>query len=428
MKRTTEIPYVNRTLSVSIPERNLLFEAEPGNLAAASDPEALLRSSLARPFGCPPLVDSLHTGQKVVIISDDNTRRTPTQVIVPLLLDELNRAGVPDRDISIVISSGTHRPMTDEELDWKYGNAVLSRVEVLPHRYKDPAELVDFGTTSRGVPIVVNRHVVNADFRIAVGEIVPHHPAGWGGGAKAVLPGVAGEETVARMHLLGSRYPGLGTVQTEMRREMEDFAARIGLNFIVNAVLNREGGLVTIASGHFVDAHREGVKVSRDIYGAPIPDLADMTISSTSPVDFDFFQGDKGITSAELSTRPGGEIVLVSGCEEGISAAHPELADYLGRMTTEQIWKEVEGGNVPDRLTCAEAIVVADIAKKMGITLVTDGISSESCGRMGFGHCAPEALQKHIDKSLAERRDLKIGILRNSAEILPILEGREQLA
>lgn len=423
MKTTRNVPYVDKTLGIAIPDRNLLFEAEPGNLPAAADAGELLRSSLSRPFGAPPLAHSVRPGQKVVIVSDDNTRRTPTQIIVPLLLDELNRAGIPDSDIQIVISSGTHRAMTEDELDRKYGQAVLSRVQILPHRYKDPSELVDFGTTSRNVPIVVNRHVVKADFRIAVGEIVPHHPAGWGGGAKAVLPGVAGEETVARMHLLGSRHPGLGTVDTEMRREMEDFARRIGLNFIVNAVLNREGGLVAIACGHFLDAHRAGVEVSRQIYGAAIPDRADLTISSTSPVDFDFFQGDKGITSAELSTRNGGEIVLVSGCEEGISAAHPELADYLGRMTTEQIWQEVEHGKVKDRLTCAEAIVVADIARKMQITLVTEGISEQLAGQMGFGHCRPASLQKHVDRKLAERPDLQIGILRNSAEILPVVEG-----
>jgi nickel-dependent lactate racemase len=358
--------------------------------------------------------------QKVVIISDDNTRRTPTRCIVPPILDELNRAGVPDSAVSVVISSGTHRAMTSAELDQKYGRDVLSRVSVLPHRYKDASELVDFGTTGRGIPIVVNRHVIEADFRIAVGEIVPHHPAGWGGGAKAVLPGVAGEETVARMHLLGSRHPGLGVVETEMRREMEDFAGKIGLNFIVNAVLNREGDVAGVVGGHFVEAHRQGVALSRQVYGARIPGLADMTISSTSPVDFDFFQGDKGITSAELSTRPGGEIVLVSGCIEGISAAHPELGDYLGRMSADEIWEAVERGEAPDRLTCAEAIVVANIARKMRITLVTEGIARQLARRMGFGHQPPHGLQEYIDRRIAVEPDLKIGILRNSAEILPM--------
>lgn len=381
--------------------------------------EAVL-ASLRRPSGSVPLAEGVRGSEKVVIISDDNTRRTPTKRIVPLILDELNRAGIPDSAVSIVISSGTHRAMTSAELEQKYGPAVLSRVSIIPHRYKQPSELVDYGTTSRGIPVVVNRHVIEADFRIAVGEIVPHHPAGWGGGAKAVLPGVAGEETVARMHLLGSRHPGLGVIDTEMRREMEDFAARIGLNFIVNAVLNREGDVAAVVGGHFMQAHRQGVAFSQQVYGASIPGLADMTVSSTSPVDFDFFQGDKGITSAELSTRHGGEIVLVSGCMEGISAAHPELGDYLGQMSVDEIWEAVENGSVPDRLTCAEAIVVANIAKKMRITLVTEGITRQLAKRMGFAHQPPHGLQDHIDRRIAAEPNLKIGILRNSAEILPI--------
>jgi len=417
------VPYIDRALWVRIPDRNLLFEVEPGNLPGVRDVAEAVLAAVRRPLGSVPLGEAVKESKKIVIISDDNTRRTPTRRIVPLILDELNRAGVPDSAVSIVISSGTHRAMTSSELDQKYGTGVLSRVPIIPHRYKDPSELVDFGTTSRGVPIIVNRHVIEADFRIAVGEIVPHHPAGWGGGAKAVLPGVAGEETVARMHLLGSRHPGLGMVDTEMRREMEDFAARIGLNFIVNAVLNREGELAAVVGGHFVEAHRRGVALSQSVYGAAIPDLADMTLSSTSPVDFDFFQGDKGITSAELSTRPGGEIVLVSGCMEGISAAHPELGDYLGQMSVDEIWQAVEGGDVPDRLTCAEAIVVANIAKKMRITLVTEGITKQLARRMGFGHQPPHGLQNYVDRRLAAEPDLKIGILRNSAEILPMAEG-----
>lgn len=136
-----------------------------------------------------------------------------------------------------------------------------------------------------------------------------------------------------------------------MRQEMEDFAAKIGLDFIPNVVLNRDGGPVGAVAGHFIQAHPAGVEISKEVYGLPIPELADMTISSTSPVDFDFFQGDKGITSAQPATKIGGEIMLVSGCLEGVSPAHPELADYVGRMSNDQIWELARGGKTPDPLT-----------------------------------------------------------------------------
>jgi lactate racemase len=420
-----KIPYVDRNLDAEIPGRNLVFDESPRNVPPAFDFEGTLRAALSHPIGSPPLPQLLKTGQRVIIISDDNTRLTPTKRIVPVLLDFLNQAGIPDRDIQVIIASGTHRAMNDAELDEKYGAPVMSRVKILPHRYKDPNSLVECGVTKRGTRIWVNRHVVEADFRISVGSIVPHHPAGWSAGAKSVLPGVGGEETVAQMHFLGSRYPGLGVVDTEMRREMEDFAERIGLNFILNVILNRDGELVGAVAGHFIKAHRVGVEISSRVYGVPIADLADITISSTSPIDFDFFQGDKGITSAEVSTKVGGEIVLVTGCREGISPAHPELADYVGKMTNDQIWKMLRAREASDPLTGAEAIVLNDIKARIGITVVSEGLAPELCASMGFYHVYPNALADYVGARLARNPDLKIGVLRQSADVVPILSKRE---
>jgi lactate racemase len=420
-----KVPYVDRFLEVDIPQANLIFDQAPRVVPPAVDFEGTIRTALSNPIGTPPLRELVKPGQKIIIISDDNTRVTPTKRIVPLLLDFLNQAGIPDRDIQIIISSGTHRAMTDAELDQKYGVPVMSRVKILPHRYKDPNSLIEYGVTKRGTRILVNRHVVEADFRISVGNIVPHHPTGWSAGAKSVLPGVGGEETVAQMHLLGSRDPGLGVVDTEMRREMEDFAEHIGLNFILNVILNRDGELVDAVAGHFVKAHRAGVEKASKVYGVPIPELADMTISSTSPVDWDFFQGDKGITSAERSTRVGGEIVLVSGCLEGVSPAHSELAQYVGKMTNDQIWEMLNKRQAPDPLTGAEAIVINDIKAKMQLTIASEGLSPELCAAMGFHHVAPNDLGRYVFTRLNQNPKLKIGILRQSAEVVPILTRKQ---
>ena len=267
----------------------------------------------------------------------------------------------------------------------------------------------------------VNRRVIEADFRIAVGNIIPHHPAGWSGGAKAVLPGVAGEETVAKMHLFGSRYPALGVIDSAMRREMEAFAEQIHLDAILNVVLNRAGELVGAVSGHFIHAHRKGVALSKEVYGIPIPARADLVISSTSPVDFDFFQGDKGITSAEPAVKDGGEILCVSGCIEGISPAHPELVDYVGKLTNSQIWEKLEQGEIPDPLTAAEAIVINDIRDKMRITMATGGLSPQICQSMGLGHIEPDRLNAYLQQRLKENPQLTIGIMRQSAELFPYI-------
>ncbi len=416
-----KVRYIDCDLDVDIPADNLIFDVQPQDVPPAADWRQTLLDALAAPIGSPPLAELVQPGQQVTLIVDDNTRLTPVDRIAPVVLDELNRAGIPDSHIQAVIASGTHRLMTEQEKKTKYGPDLLGRIRFLDHGYKDPAKLVDYGTTKRGTRILVNKDVVQADFRIAIGNIIPHHPTGWSAGAKAVLPGVGGEETVAQMHFLGSRYPSLGGVDTPMRQEMEDFAQKINLNYILNVILNRNGELVDAVSGHFIQAHRAGVEISKRVYGLPIPELADIVISSTSPVDFDLFQGDKGITSAEPATRPGGEILLVSGCIEGISPAHPELADYLGQKTNAEIWQLLENRQAPDPLTGAEAIVLNDIKAKMGITLVTEGIPRQVCESMGFGLVLPTDLKTYIRRRLNENPKLKIGILRQSAEVLPIL-------
>jgi len=418
-----QIPYIDRTIELDIPMENIVFDAYPRCIAPAEELEAILRRALANPIGTPPLQDMVKPEERVIIIADDNTRCTPTKQVIPVLLDALNKAGVTDKFIQIMIASGTHRPMTRDELDVKYGDQVLSRVPILTHHYRDPNELVHYGLTDRGTRIQVNRHVVEADFRIAVGNIVPHHPVGWSAGAKAVLPGVGGEETIAQMHLLGSRDPALGKIDTEMRHEIEDFADKIGLNFILNVILNREGLLVDAVAGHFAAAHRVGVKKSKSVWGVTIPRPADITISSTSPIDFDFYQADKGLFSAEIATQIGGEIILVSGCIEGVSPAHPELASYVGQMTNNEIWSLLSAGDVSDPLTCAEAIVINDLKDKRNITIVSDGLTPALCIKMGFHHVLPGNLADYLSTRLEENPTLQVGILRQSGQVLPILPG-----
>jgi lactate racemase len=415
--------YRDRLLDFRIPSDCLAFEVSPGEPPPAHDPLGIVRSALKDPVKTPPLRDMVRPGQRVIVIADDNTRRTPAHLILPILFDELNAGGVGDSAVEVLISSGTHRHMTSEELAAKFGKAVQSRVPILFHRYKDPGELINLGTTRRGTEIELNRRLFEADFRIAVGDIIPHYPAGWSGGAKAVLPGVAGEKTTAALHYLGCRYPDIVGVETEMRREMEEVGRACHLDFIVNTILNRGGELVDIVAGDMVAAHRVGVEKSKNIYGVPVSETVDLCISSATPVDFDLFQAAKGISAAERVTRPGGEILLLSGCVEGISPAHPELADYLGQMSTAQLWELAEAGTLPDPLTCAGAILINTVRDKVGITLVTEGVSPETCSCLGLAHVWPDQFSNYISRKVSERPELRIGILNCSAELFPFLTG-----
>jgi nickel-dependent lactate racemase len=414
-----DINYGSELMSLSIADGNLCFELGPRSVEGTPNAEEEIRRAIAEPIGCPPLPRSIQAGSHVMIIADDNTRPTPADIILPILLDRLNSAGVSDGEIDVIVASGTHRPMTSEEIQRKFGAEVLSRVRVRCHDYLDRQNLVDYGVTDRGTRIWINRQVVEADMRIGVGNIVPHHPTGWAGGAKILLPGVAGQETTAQMHLLGSREPHLGTVVTPCRQEMEEFAARVGIDFIINTVLNREEEIVAVVAGDIVEAHRAGVERAKQVWGTEFSQPADLTISSTYPIDFDLFQANKGIFSAELATARGGEIVLVSPCYEGISPAHSELLE-LGNLSDEQVWAHLQRGEIGDPLAAAEALCFNHIKRNYTVTLVSEGVTKGMAARIGLNHVSPGCLPDYIQRRLTNNPKIQIGVIHQSAEMLPI--------
>jgi len=421
MMTRTAIRYGEKLLQLEIPGERIAYELKPADPDPVDDPAAELDRALSAPVGTPPLRELVQAGAKIVILGDDATRLTPTHLIVPAVIDELNAGGASDRDITLIIATGTHRAMTDEELEDKYGPAVTGRIKVLNHDCMDRGNLVSCGLTRRGTDIWVNRLVLEADIRIAVGNLVPHHPTGWSGGAKILLPGVAGQYTTGQMHLLGASEQRLGEIDTPCRQEMEDFARETGLDFIINTVLDSKGRVANIVAGHFIEAHRQGVRWGRRVFGAPCPGLSDITLSSTWPVDFDLFQADKGLFSAALTTRPGGEILLLSPCHEGVSPTHAEAVD-LARLSDEELLSLARKRPCPcDPLSIAEVLYLNSAKKIARVTLVTEGIDAETARVFNFGHLKPDELSGYLKERLESRPGTSVGLIHNSAETLPVM-------
>ncbi|MCD6318042.1 nickel-dependent lactate racemase, partial [Candidatus Aerophobetes bacterium] len=385
------------------------------------NPKTKILDSIRNPIASPPLLKLVDLAQKVVIIADDNTRLTPVRVIIPVLLDELNRGGIRDDQIKVIIGGGSHRLMTKEEIKEKFGQEILSRVQVIPHEYANKDKLLDFGTTKRGTRVWINKEVIEADLRIGVGSIVPHLPAGWAGGAKIVLPGVAGKESVDQLHLLGVSDPQikLGMVETSFRKEIEEFAEKIGLHFIVNSIYDKDGDLVNIVAGHFKEAHRKGVEFARDVYELECKEFADITISSTYPVDYDFFQADKGIFSAVLATKQGGEVILVSPCYEGVSPSHEVQFGKMMGMRSSKIINECRKGCVEDIMGASEIVMINSMRKRCNITLVTEGLKKDQVEKMGCKYIEPSLFSNYLEEKLKKRPDYKVGIIHQSALVFP---------
>lgn len=419
MKQTINIHYGKEILKLQIKKEAIRYELKPIDIGTVDDVSKEVLRTLDNPINSKRLKEIVKTGDKVVIMVDDITRLTPTKQILPPVLNEINQGGVPDEDIILVIALGTHRPMTQDEINEKYGVPVVNRVKIINHNYLDFDNLKHYGTTRRGTDIWVNRLVVDADVRIGIGNIVPHYPTGWSGGAKILLPGVAGEHTTGQFHLLGATEQLLGQIETPCREEMEDFAAVTGLEFIVNTILDRNGKVVNIVAGHFISAHREGVRWGKQVFGVPFVDKTDITISSAFPVDYDLFQASKGIFSGVIPTKKGGEIILLSPCYEGVSPTHQEVVDLAHFSDEELVQMARDPHSKYDPLSIAAALYFNTVTKDFNVTLVSDGIPDEYARKLNFRPLKVSQLQEHLD-ILMEKEDLTFGLIHNSTKTLPV--------
>lgn len=313
------LPYGDTLLPVNVPARNLIGVIRPTlpSTESYSDRE-LIHQALQHPIGTPPLHQMVHPGQKVAIITSDLTRPCPSSLLLPPLLDELARGGVADEDVLVVIGLGLHRPMSEAEIAQAVGPQVRQRVRVVNH---DPEDTVFLGTTSHGTPVGFFRPVVQADFRIGVGNLELHWFAGFSGGAKALLPGVASRATISANHALMTQ-PGVGAgriLGNPLRMDIEEGAAMLGLDFILNVVVGEEQRILGVVAGDMIQAHRQGCSLILARGAVPVSQKADIVIASAGgfPKDINMYQAHKAMEHGSYFVRAGGVLILVAECREG---------------------------------------------------------------------------------------------------------------
>jgi nickel-dependent lactate racemase len=215
---TVSIPFGGRPLSFEVPVDNLSQVLMPNASTPLADLDAAIEAALAHPIGQPPTEEWVRASDRVLLVSDDNTRLTPAERMIPPLLERLNRAGIPDQQIACIMALGTHRHMTAEEMQAKVGPAVYRRIRVFNHAWREPENLIDLGRSAYGTPLQVNREVKNADVLIGLGAIVPHHIPGYSGSSKIIQPGICGPQTTAETHLLPARAAGTRSWESKTTR------------------------------------------------------------------------------------------------------------------------------------------------------------------------------------------------------------------
>jgi len=417
------LKYGRKTVSVNVPERNLLFVITPHDMGTLDEEDVRIRRSLRCPIGTSPLREELKPGMKVAVLIDDITRPTPQKRILPVVLDELNEAGIRDKDITIIIALGTHEYMRRDEIIEHVGKDVFNRVEVINHEWKNEDNLVSLGKTSMGSFVQVNRRAYESDYLIGIGSIVPHCQAGWSGGAKIVQPGICSPKTTAHTHMFGINRNCLditGKETNPTRLAIEEVGKKAGLKFIINVIVDSQTRLVDAVAGDPIKAQREGVKISRKVYECSIPALADIIVVSASPGDIDYWQGIKCLAHAQRALKKGGTIILLGSFPRGISLEHPEMEKY-GNKSYQELEELCNSGMITDYVNASTLFLHALILERSKVICVSEGLSSAQKKNLGFEEALDikEALQK---ARKGQGKDSKIGIIGYGGNVLPVLK------
>ncbi len=312
-------------------------------VCATCDEHTLIKDALKHPIGCSPLASLVAPGQRVAIVTSDITRPCPSALLLPAVIDELNRGGVRDEDIFVVFALGTHRPHTEAERKQLAGEAIYKRVRCVD---SDPADCVFLGHTSRGTPVWVFRPLMETDIRVCLGNIEYHYFAGYSGGVKAIIPGVCNAETIRQNHRWMTE-PGAITANLDnnpVRADIEEAGEMVGVHFILNVILDEDEKVVNAVAGHPLKAHRAGCQYLDKFGLRTVDQPADIVIVSAGgfPKDINLYQAQKALDNARHIVRPGGFILLVAECAEG-----------MGNSTFER-WMHKPGG---------ADVIIADIQR-----------------------------------------------------------------
>jgi nickel-dependent lactate racemase len=328
----TRLAYGRNGLTITLPER--VDVLEPRFLPGVPDERAALLEALRAPIGSPPLANLVKPGDKVVVVHTDITRATPNQRILPVLLDELEMAGVARRDITLLNGLGTHRRQTEAELRLMLGDRIVEGYRCLQHDFNNDANLVSLDKTSFGHPVRVNRFYLEADVRILTGFIEPHFFAGFSGGPKAVLPSLAGAESVFTNHglrMISHPKATWGILEgNPIWEEMREVALRTHPTFLLNVSLNSRRAITGIFSGDMLSAHAKGCAFVKENAMRPVNQAYDIVITTNSgyPLDQNLYQSVKGMSAANQIVRSGGSMIIATACEDGL----PDYGRYAALL------------------------------------------------------------------------------------------------
>lgn len=413
-----EFGYGNGIQNVNVPDKNLMGVLMSNPMEHERRGADAVEYALENPIGSPKLHTLVNPEQKIVIITSDISRPLPSFDVVPAVLDELYKGGVPKENITIVFGLGSHRKQTPEEMKHLVGERAFNEVKCMD---STPEDCVDMGTTPSGTPVDITRVVAEADFRIALGNVEFHYFAGYSGGNKALMPGVSTPAAIQANHrLMVSNDACAGKLEgNPIREDIEEAGKLCPIHFIVNAVLDEHKHIVYAAAGDVIKAHRNACAYLDKMYRKPIPEKADIVIVSQggAPKDANLYQTQKALDNSKHAVKDGGTIILIGACNEGLGSK--KFEEWLVNANTSHELVERIGRDF--QLGGHKAAAVAMILEYANIILISemddDFVRSIFMEPM---HSAQEAFDEAMEKYGPEAKVLAMPF---GGATLPICEG-----
>lgn len=331
------LAYGKTGLPAELPDDAVVIE--PRHLPKLEHEEVAVKEALCHPIGTPPLKDMVKAADKVAIVISDMTRPTPNHKLVSWLLRELEH--VPRENFVIINGTGSHRDNTHEELSRMLGAEVVNTVRVINNNAFDKETLTYLGTSSFGAEVYLNKEYCASDFRIVTGFIEPHFFAGFSGGPKGIMPGIAGIETILHFHnasMIGNPNSTWGLIEgNPLQAAATEIALMCKPEFMLNVTLNGDKEITAFFAGDVIEAHRQGCAYVKEQAMAACAEPFDIVVTTNSgyPLDQNLYQAVKGMSAAQRIVKKGGAIICAAECSDGLPD-HGNYAKILGMRSTPQ--------------------------------------------------------------------------------------------
>jgi nickel-dependent lactate racemase len=420
-----ELKYGHQGLTVDLPDTAEVLTTRfvPG----LADESESIREALRDPIASPPLKSLVKPGDRVIVVHTDITRATPNDRLLPVLLDELHLAGITTENITLLNGLGTHRRQSEAELRMMLGDQIIDNYRCLQHDCNDDQGLVSLGETSRGNPVRINREYLEADVRILTGFIEPHFFAGFSGGPKAILPSLAGAESVYSNHgleMIAHTNAAWGITEgNPIWEEMREVALRTNPTFLLNVTLNAQQEITAVFAGDMLKAHSKGCEYVRENAMVAVDEPYDIVITTNSgyPLDQNLYQSVKGMSAASQVVQSGGAIVIATACEDGL----PDHGSYAALLT--------EGGSPQGVLDLIsqpgfseqdqwQVQIQAQIQHRAEVYVYSEGLSDEQIRQALFLPC------RDIEATVAQLLDrygseVRICVMPEGPQVIPYLRS-----